>query len=131
VGGRIFTCHDPASSVPIELGAEFIHGRPPEIWDLASGAGIPIYKRSGRVVHIDHGHVLDDPRPLGVIDRIFADLKSITQESRDLTFVDALEQLPYSVEEKGWASAYAEGFNAARKEVVSVRSLIKTKTPRI
>jgi monoamine oxidase len=26
IGGRIFTRHDSATAVPIELGAEFIHG---------------------------------------------------------------------------------------------------------
>lgn len=34
LGGRIFTTYDPVSNAPIELGAEFIHGRPPEIWNL-------------------------------------------------------------------------------------------------
>ena len=34
IGGRIHTLHDPASPVPIELGAEFVHGRPPQIFDL-------------------------------------------------------------------------------------------------
>ncbi|HWC73184.1 MAG TPA: FAD-dependent oxidoreductase, partial [Gemmatimonadales bacterium] len=26
IGGRIFTRHDPRSPVPLELGAEFVHG---------------------------------------------------------------------------------------------------------
>jgi len=34
LGGRIFTRRDSVCDVPVELGAEFIHGRPPEIWDL-------------------------------------------------------------------------------------------------
>lgn len=33
VGGRILTQCDPASGVVIELGAEFIHGLAPEIWE--------------------------------------------------------------------------------------------------
>jgi phytoene dehydrogenase-like protein len=32
IGGRMFTPRDPVWQVPIELGAEFIHGVPPEIW---------------------------------------------------------------------------------------------------
>jgi hypothetical protein len=31
-GGRIHTRHPPSVPVPVELGAEFIHGRPPNIW---------------------------------------------------------------------------------------------------
>jgi len=38
IGGRIFTLLDPKLCVPIELGAEFIHGRPPETW-ICSNAG--------------------------------------------------------------------------------------------
>src|SRR5437868_8952838 len=34
IGGRIFTLRDPVCDAPIELGAEFIHGKPPEICDL-------------------------------------------------------------------------------------------------
>src|SRR5204863_3839363 len=34
IGGRIFSKHDPVCDAPVELGAEFIHGRPPEIWTL-------------------------------------------------------------------------------------------------
>ena len=30
IGGRIFTQRDPVCDAPIELGAEFIHGKPPE-----------------------------------------------------------------------------------------------------
>ena len=34
-GGRILTRHIPSFPTPIELGAEFIHGQPREIWDAA------------------------------------------------------------------------------------------------
>ena len=40
IGGRIFTVHDPLSPIPIELGPEFVHGRPPEIWEIIRSAGI-------------------------------------------------------------------------------------------
>src|ERR1700752_532868 len=33
IAGRIFTFHDPKCQAPVELGAEFIHGRPAEIWN--------------------------------------------------------------------------------------------------
>ena len=49
IGGRIFTQRDPVWKVPVELGAEFIHGLPSEIWkpleahhsDIAEVAGEP------------------------------------------------------------------------------------------
>ena len=39
VGGRIFTLQDPGSDFALELGAEFIHGFPPEIWQPLQNAG--------------------------------------------------------------------------------------------
>ena len=35
VGGRIYT-HRAAPGIPIELGAEFVHGRPPALCDADS-----------------------------------------------------------------------------------------------
>src|SRR5439155_10977744 len=38
IGGRIHTLHDPAWPMPIERGAEFIHGLPTETWDIVRAA---------------------------------------------------------------------------------------------
>src|SRR5262245_31418004 len=40
IGGRIFTRHIPSFPVPVELGAEFIHGEPREILDVVDAAGL-------------------------------------------------------------------------------------------
>src|SRR5262245_40507744 len=40
IGGRIHTLHDNSVEAPIELGAEFIHGRPNETWELVCRAGL-------------------------------------------------------------------------------------------
>jgi monoamine oxidase len=40
IGGRVLTVYDPLTPVPIEMGAEFVHGRPGEIFDLLPGAGL-------------------------------------------------------------------------------------------
>ena len=34
IGGRMFTVHDEKCNSPVELGAEFIHGRFRELWNL-------------------------------------------------------------------------------------------------
>ncbi|HEX4923669.1 MAG TPA: NAD(P)/FAD-dependent oxidoreductase, partial [Bdellovibrionales bacterium] len=43
VGGRIHTLYLPESPVPVELGAEFIHGDPAELLHLTNGSQIPFY----------------------------------------------------------------------------------------
>ena len=47
IGGRIFTRHVPGRPLPIELGAEFIHGRPPESFALVDQAGLLVYEVNG------------------------------------------------------------------------------------
>src|SRR5215212_2158175 len=47
IGGRVFTQHVPGHPLPIELGAEFIHGRPPESLALVEQAGLLVYEING------------------------------------------------------------------------------------
>lgn len=43
IGGRIHTLHDPNWPVPLEYGAEFVHGRPPELMKLLRAANLSVY----------------------------------------------------------------------------------------
>ena len=48
IGGRVDTRVDPVVGVPVERGAEFVHGRPPEIVALAREAGLRLHAVRGR-----------------------------------------------------------------------------------
>ena len=49
MGGRILTEHLACSggTIPVELGAEFIHGLPRSSWDIAHEAGLAAYELAG------------------------------------------------------------------------------------
>jgi monoamine oxidase len=47
IGGRIFTVSDPVHHLPVELGAEFIHGLPPEIWNLLNRNKVAVREVDG------------------------------------------------------------------------------------
>src|SRR5688572_9379268 len=47
IGGRIHTARDERLTIPIELGAEFIHGAAPETVAIARDAGITTYEVLG------------------------------------------------------------------------------------
>src|SRR5947207_7221695 len=34
IGGRVHTIRDPRLPIPVELGAEFMHGTPKELWNI-------------------------------------------------------------------------------------------------
>ena len=42
IGGRIHTVDDPGLKLPIELGAEFVHGRPKELVELIRETGLTL-----------------------------------------------------------------------------------------
>ncbi|HEX9036403.1 MAG TPA: NAD(P)/FAD-dependent oxidoreductase [Ktedonobacterales bacterium] len=50
IGGRLLTARPPESPIPIELGASFIHGRPPEIMDLIRQSGLTLYAQTGETL---------------------------------------------------------------------------------
>jgi len=42
LGGRVETVRDRRAGLTIELGAEFVHGRPPAVLDLAAKLGLKV-----------------------------------------------------------------------------------------
>src|ERR1700761_330997 len=53
VGGRVFSREVDGATV--ELGAEFIHGRPPELWALIEEAGVETTERDGAMLRAQPG----------------------------------------------------------------------------
>jgi len=58
IGGRIFTAQDPSFSLPVETGAEFIHGDLPHTKALAKEAGITLRKGAGQSWNV-YGGIVD------------------------------------------------------------------------
>lgn len=123
IGGRILTVHDPFSPLPVELGPEFIHGRPPETWDIVRDANLLVYDCDENAVHINAGEVEDAADAWEQVDEITEDMKRVAQQGKDPTFGEFIGQSAHSEKAKRWATGYIEGFNAAHKEVVGVASL--------
>ena len=59
IGGRIFTQRTrvPRGIVPIELGAEFIHGLPAETWALVEEAGLATVELRGSQLSLADNHL--------------------------------------------------------------------------
>jgi hypothetical protein len=102
IGGRILTVHDPLSPVAIEVGAEFVHGCPPEIFDVIKNGALT-------AVELERNDGKDFlPKSLG---------------RKDVSFESYISRSRYPPAAKNWARRYVEGFNAARSEVISLASL--------
>lgn len=128
IGGRIFTKHDPASGAPIELGAEFIHGLPSEIWDPLRNAKAEITEVSGQS-WCESDAQLSSCDFFSEVDSL---LESMDDSEPDESFLNFLDRCfpnskhnPRLEETKRRAIAYVSGFNAADPGLVGVHWLVQ------
>ncbi len=120
IGGRIYTVHDAATSAAIELGAEFVHGRPPEIFDLIAEARLPVVERVHEVHHPeDDGGARDD----GAMWGLMSAMEDAAAGGPDMSFAEFAARAQFSDGAKRAATRYVEGFNAAHAEIVGIHSL--------
>jgi monoamine oxidase len=98
IGGRILTVHDSSTKLAIELGAEFVHGRPSEIFDL----GMDIYETGGRPVSVAQ-EITGDQEEESV--DILEALARTATEQNDETFRSFLDRSSYPDWQKVQATA--------------------------
>jgi len=119
IGGRILTRH--IGEEAIELGAEFIHGRPSELWALIEEAGLETYERKGKQLCFDDGALSDCT---GEMDEVFAQLEKLKKfKGPDVSFAAYLDREKISMKRRGPVIGFVEGFNAADHREVSAASL--------
>lgn len=123
IGGRIYTIRPDVSALPVELGAEFVHGRPPEIWELAERHGISIYDCYEHSVFLRDGKRQTNREAWLLVDEVMNDLQKAAQGGADIPFTEFLETVNHPKAAKDMAISYVQGFNAARPDEIGIRSL--------
>lgn len=125
IGGRIWTMPKYEGGFPIELGAEFIHGRPPEIFDPLNDAGAVVAAVEGRG-WCAFEHQL---RPCNFWSSVESILNKMDDSVPDESFLDFLKrncpQSDSNREARERALGYVIGFNAADPALVGVHWLLK------
>ena len=123
IGGRIHTVRDPALSVPIELGAEFVHGKPEETFEVAGAAGLALYDVLDR-------HHRPGQKGLecfeGFWDRVGDVMEDLDDEREpDRSAAAYLEEKRGKFPDEDWrmALAFIEGFHGADPKTLSERGL--------
>ena len=125
IGGRVLTINDPKAPLPIELGPEFVHGRPPESWELIRSGNLTVFDCEEHSVHIADGHVQKQSNAWEQVGAITEEMKRVAESGRDLPFAEFLDQTRFSAEAKQLATSYVEGFNAADRRVIGVAALAR------
>jgi monoamine oxidase len=121
VGGRILSRPVDSGGV-VELGAEFVHGRAPELWALIAEAGVDTIAREGTMLREGWGGALEEGDPQD--DGMFAPLETLEDYAgEDIAFADWLKQSDVPKLERQALLGYVEGFNAADARRIGVKSL--------
>ncbi|MGA9586363.1 MAG: NAD(P)/FAD-dependent oxidoreductase [Terracidiphilus sp.] len=118
VGGRILTLREEGEI--LELGAEFIHGQPPELWALIREAGLETYALDGK----DACHKSGKVKPCDELGEVFKFLNGLDKwKGVDLAFADypPLEKL--SLDKREEVINYVQSFNAADYRQIGIHAL--------
>src|SRR6185437_3088321 len=121
VGGRIFS--RSIGREVLELGAEFVHGKPPILWNLIEEAGLETYELGGKDFCWEHLVLQECGDDFG---RDFQWLEALKDWDReDCSFAQYLEIAKVPEVSRKRLIGFVEGFNAADHRVIGVAALAK------
>jgi phytoene dehydrogenase-like protein len=118
IGGRLYTLRRPGWQLPIELGAEFVHGRPTPT--LALGAG------SVHLVHVAETRVRGGrtPEPMANVWQSFAAIVEPARRAPPYESVAGfLERVQAADAERETVRTMVEGYHGADLHDISARAI--------
>ncbi len=123
IGGRMWTRREPELPVPIELGAEFIHGEAPLTRSLLAAAGCAVVRAGDSHWSATGGRL---ERRADLFPAVIAAMRRTdVLAMRDLSFARYLEshlQVPRAA--RSLARTMAEGFDAVDTTQASARAIV-------
>src|SRR5436190_13219650 len=119
-GGRVYTQHDPAEKLPIELGAEFIHGKSPEIFSLINDAHLEFEEVTGRHWYLENGRLAKSNEFWSAVEDLMEPMKKQIQDQSLHSYLDSVPNDEASEHAKEILTRYVEGFHAARSDRIGL-----------
>ena len=119
IGGRIHTHFD---KWPIELGAEFVHGKPPETLAIAERASLKLQSVPNLHWHLHDGVLIKSYEFWSKVEDVMEEMSRY--DGPDQSFDAFLDQYNRS-DIRSIATLYVEGFHAAHADLISVHGLNK------
>ena len=125
IGGRILTHRTAEHPLPIDLGPEFIHGRPPETFGLLEESGLIACDIPFHHYDASESPPTEADAPWDAAEDLLA--KMSLSDGEDESFDDFLRRHPNTPPKVAVrARNYVEGFNAADASRISVRSILES-----
>jgi monoamine oxidase len=129
IGGRIWTAHPASLALPVELGAEFLHGETAEIDEIVAAEQLHSIDIAGRrwAPVGERLRIIDDFWER--LDRVMRRLDE--DRDPDRSFADALKAMRSArPADRALARQFVEGFHAADLGSISEQSLAAGGSPR-
>ena len=130
VGGRVLTLFETRAGMPIELGAEFIHGDAPVTTRLLDEARVATVPVTGEHLRSDDGELSPQGPIWSRMGRVFALMSR--KRKTDRSFQEFLDTRPGGARlarERELADAFVQGFAGADPSLISERSLAEQGNP--
>lgn len=121
IGGRTMTVAEDGCAVPLELGAEFIHGAAEPTMALADAADVPVSRVADTHARFDDGKFHD----LGNMWKRYAKLLDGADKAPDESGTEFLKTKGLDGSDAELFRLIVEGFEAAPVDDVSVQSLAR------
>jgi len=124
IGGRVWTVHPSLINAPVELGAEFIHGLPREVWQIVERANLQTRELTGNRWRLEQARLAPASGSWDLIDNIFS---RIDESAPDQSFREFLERACGDVprQTRIEAAAYVESFHACDASRISAQALAR------
>lgn len=124
IGGRVFTTHDLRTEMPLERGAEFLHGRSRAVEAFARAAGLELGRVPEVQVLVENGQHRQT-----LTDFDFLDALAAFPSGPDLPISEYLQKLSvqqrWSPQKAELARLYVEGFYAACPERAGAEAIAR------
>src|ERR1700722_2474157 len=118
-GGRVHTIRD--GPLPIELGAEFVHGRSKPLLNAIRAAGLSMHEVPDHHLLFENGKL----QPIEIWDTVGEVMKRIDPGAPDRSFKEFLDEQKCDERTRRLLTGFVEGFDAANIQRISAQSLLK------
>jgi hypothetical protein len=127
IGGRINTHFDTEFPAAIEFGAEFVHGKAPEILKLADRTRVTLLEVPNVHWYFHNGVLSNRNEFWSNIEEAMEELADYKGPDESFAeFLDDYIQRHNLTNARSVATLYVEGFHAAHADRISVKGLSKT-----
>jgi monoamine oxidase len=125
IGGRVFTHKDADSQLPIELGAEFVHGKSPLLCHFSERAHLKLQRTSERHWYFEDGKLTKSRAFWRKIEDVNDEMEEADHDQSLKDFLATLPDDEKSERTKAMLVRYVEGFHAADIARIGIQGIVK------